>query len=452
MANKHIIGKHFVSIEIAEQRQAFDTQSEVSDLCRRELYLALEKLFDRYVPENEHWKIDNLTLDLGNIPSENWQKLFIQKTIEQIEEELRNKQNKRKFSGTSDGFPTIKEAVEVVFLNFLQKGSWTWNSPINSIAELEKNLVISEKLVEQITEHVHQNEAIVSRLIWQFSEDFIEKLLAKFNLKFEDLILFFNQEFWQNAFQKIEFSEKKQRQVENYCKLIKIIQLVDNEKVISKSLPFFLTQNQLKEWLKEVKKSTQNNEKAEDLISEILNEKVGFSKEKELKHEEIESIYINQAGLILLHPFLPVFFEKTNLLENDNWKSPAHQRRAVLLCNYLVTGENICEEIGLELHKILCGLPLETPIENEIELNEIELKAIENLLKSVLEHWKALKNTSSDELRGSFLVRQGKLSHKNKQWLLQVKQCPYDMLLDHLPWGKSMIQNKFMPEILRVEW
>ena len=81
-----------------------------------------------------------------------------------------------------------------------------------------------------------------------------------------------------------------------------------------------------------------------------------------------------------------------------------------------------------------------------------EKTATENLLNTVLEYWIALKSTRTDELRGSFLIRDGKLSYQNKQWFLKVEQRPYDMLMEHLPWGFSMIQNTFMTELLRVEW
>ena len=71
----------------------------------------------------------------------------------------------------------------------------------------------------------------------------------------------------------------------------------------------------------------------------------------------------------------------------------------------------------------------------------------------MIQHWTALRSTSPDALRGTFLARPGKLSRRpDGDWLLQVEPLSYDILLDQLPWGISMIQLPWMPQMLRVEW
>ena len=74
------------------------------------------------------------------------------------------------------------------------------------------------------------------------------------------------------------------------------------------------------------------------------------------------------------------------------------------------------------------------------------------MLGSVIEHWVILKNTSIEGLRESFLQRNGKLTFANNEWLLQVEQKPYDMLLQSLPWNIGFIKLAWMNQILITEW
>ena len=76
----------------------------------------------------------------------------------------------------------------------------------------------------------------------------------------------------------------------------------------------------------------------------------------------------------------------------------------------------------------------------------------DEVLLSVIEHWNILQNTSVEGLRQSFLQRNGKLSYNGSEWLLQVEQQPYDMLLQHLPWNISMIKLPWMEQMLKTEW
>ena len=74
------------------------------------------------------------------------------------------------------------------------------------------------------------------------------------------------------------------------------------------------------------------------------------------------------------------------------------------------------------------------------------------LLASVIEHWQALKNTSVDGLRGAFLRRDGLITRKNDDWLLQVERKTLDVLLDSIPWGYSTITLPWNGYLIHVEW
>ena len=165
--------------------------------------------------------------------------------------------------------------------------------------------------------------------------------------------------------------------------------------------------------------------------------------------DKTTGLYIDHAGLVLLHPFLPQLFRGVGIADGEELLMP---NRALCLLHFLATGEWNAPEYELPLMKVLCGLPLEFVAEPEEPWRPEEDEEVTALLSAVIRHWEALKNTSPEGLREAFLKRSGKLSFSGGEWWLQVESKSYDILLDRLPWGISMIQLPWMPEMLRVEW
>ena len=162
--------------------------------------------------------------------------------------------------------------------------------------------------------------------------------------------------------------------------------------------------------------------------------------------------YVVNSGIILLHPFLEMYFGESFLLQERRFVSDDACKRAVLLLHYLTTGETEGAEYDMLLQKILCGLAVEETLPNKLELLEKEQEEAMNLLQSVINYWPPLKNTSADGLRSTFLQREGKLEAKENGWLLTVEQKTVDVLLDKLPWGFSTIKLPWMKEMLNVDW
>ncbi|MFV0436026.1 MAG: contractile injection system tape measure protein [Desulfopila sp.] len=163
-----------------------------------------------------------------------------------------------------------------------------------------------------------------------------------------------------------------------------------------------------------------------------------------------EGLYTASAGLVLLHPFLPQFFTAVHIVKEERI---VRFERALCLLHFLATGSEVAPEHELILAKILCGLPLLTPVQREVGLTELEKEEAEGLLQAVIGHWQALRSTSADGLRQAFLRRPGKLSRReNGDWLLQVESMTVDILLEQLPWGLTMIQLPWMRSMLWVEW
>ncbi|HET7899411.1 MAG TPA: contractile injection system tape measure protein, partial [Flavisolibacter sp.] len=167
----------------------------------------------------------------------------------------------------------------------------------------------------------------------------------------------------------------------------------------------------------------------------------------------IQAFFIQNAGLVLLHPFLKLFFERLAYLnETGGWKSETLQRRSVLLLHYLCSAKSEAAEYELPLCKLLVGYPFAQPVEAKLDLTGKEVSEAEALLQNVIDQWPILKSTSAEGLRNSFLRREGKLSRQDNGWLLQVEQRSFDILLQHLPWGIGVIKNSWMEEMLFTEW
>jgi len=169
--------------------------------------------------------------------------------------------------------------------------------------------------------------------------------------------------------------------------------------------------------------------------------------------EEITGIYINQAGLVLLHPFLHIYLNDVALVDQESFRDESAQQTAIYLLHYLATRQTDAPEYELVLPKLLCGWPLNQAIACNIDLPTTALNEAEHLLQTAIDYWQALKNTSPDGLREGFLQREGKLTRNdNGAWKLQIERQSIDILLSRLPWGLNIVKFPWMEDMLIVDW
>lgn len=162
-----------------------------------------------------------------------------------------------------------------------------------------------------------------------------------------------------------------------------------------------------------------------------------------------EGIFIDNAGAVIITPFLNSLFSRAGLLNGSNINDG---NSALMLLHYCVTGNTTAAEFELFFPKILCGISVEKVVETDRLLSEKQLAEADEMLTAVIDYWSVIKNTSMSGLRESFLKRNGKLSLVDDTWLLQVEQKPFDMLLQQLPWSISLIKLPWMKSLLKTEW
>ncbi|MEM9324163.1 MAG: contractile injection system tape measure protein [Bacteroidota bacterium] len=168
--------------------------------------------------------------------------------------------------------------------------------------------------------------------------------------------------------------------------------------------------------------------------------------------QEGEVHQVDNAGLVLLWPYLPRFMEAIGLVKDGEFALLDSRIRAVLILQCLVADDDSFPEHELLLNKVLCGLPLDEPVPSATLLTSEEKEEVDHLLAFVLQQWKALKSTRTEALRETFLCREGLLKRAAQGWTLQVERTTFDVLLDRLPWGYSLIKLPWLDEMIHVEW
>ncbi len=164
-------------------------------------------------------------------------------------------------------------------------------------------------------------------------------------------------------------------------------------------------------------------------------------------------IYVDHAGLVLLHPFLERFFGYAGLLdERRRFVSEAMRARAIHLLYHVATGAEEPAENEATLCKVMCGLAVHEPLVRRLHLRSEEREESKHLLEAVVQHWGKLGNTSPQGLREGFLQRQGKLVPEPNRWHLVVEQRSIDVLLDSLPWSLTVVRLPWMESPLYIDW
>ena len=181
------------------------------------------------------------------------------------------------------------------------------------------------------------------------------------------------------------------------------------------------------------------------IIPEIISDK---SVSNDLK----DSIYINNAGMIIIWPFLSTLYSKLGLLNGKSFIDDYSLQKAILMLHYIVFEDDNFEEPNLILNKILCGASPDFFVDTSVSLNEMEKRIGDQLLTAVTKNWEKLDNTSARGLRESFLKREGIIKKNENNYTLIVEGKPFDMLLKTIPWNIMMIQTSFMDIRLLIEW
>lgn len=497
----HKIRTQTVAVEFEGSPNAHELNNQLSMVCKMKLLPALEKLFDEKALSKKYIQIDRLQVDAGKINKENWEDQFVNIVVKQLEEYLENLASGQSSHGdqkyddpelSGDPYPFAKgEGMAIheagheqeALLHFLKYGVLPWYSSIKNSEELQQefNLQLNSgnDFSEEIQRLISTDIKVFRRLIYQFSEASLMHIWMKDGTRSEEIME--SGKIWKHLFGLVKIPYHDQKMIFfNALRLIFIRYHTDlSNHDFTEDLAFAIAgslKNEVRESLARLTDNPQSvnlEPKEKQIIDKIRSNDIGRSQEgldtklqedtdnradpvKRLNapifFNEENPVFISNAGLVLLHPFMAGLFENAGYTAGNLWKSNDLHVRSVLMTQFLVNGTEEYAEFEMVLNKLLTGFPLEESFPAEIKLSDFEKEQANDMLQAVIGHWKGLKNTSISGLQTTFIQREGKLVRKESGWLLHVDQKAFDILLEKIPWGFLTIKTPWMEEILSVEW
>ena len=425
-----------IEVGFAGLNDGVGMQDRIAEIFYSRIQPKMNLLFDDIADDKYLLSIDKLEIDCGVLSNKNWEDEWVDNTLRKLNEELVTKHRKSLAENTG-----INEEAEQMILFFIENGHLPWNSSIttlNELRELTERFTQLSKLFESKLRSVFRaNNELIKRCVVTFSETFIDKVISLFVNKDSEQWLFMESFYREHS--NIRRSLFDEAVLKTYC-------VAKEENVL---LRFFSHMYDLAEEM--------HKKEIEQVAVEKFHIKPGALKENKASSDRkrksnADAIYLHNAGLVLLHPFLSHLFEMTGLTIKNQWKDDRSVSKAIKALHYLVNGDNEFAEFNYPLNKILCGLQPGDLIIDEEDLS-IEIKtSCDGLLIETIGYWVQLKNTGIDGFREAFLRRRGKLSVTSNGWLLQPEQKPIDVLLTHLPWGIGIVKLPWMKELLYTEW
>lgn len=196
--------------------------------------------------------------------------------------------------------------------------------------------------------------------------------------------------------------------------------------------------------------NTVNNTNKQDASSKHIDQAIFEKLARNNKPVREIPLTTEKAGLILLNPFLVRFFTGAQLINEEN--QIADFGKACTLLHFIATGTEEVTDVELTLEKICLGIPLDTIINYQTPLTEVDKALCEELLQAVIQNWSVLKNSTPNTLRDMFIKREGKITLKKDSIKLEIERYAQDILLDRIPWNISLFKLKWMDKMMHIEW
>jgi hypothetical protein len=490
----HIIHKLVLDIEVPHRNTARKVQDDAVQYFEQVLLKKLEQLLDS-MDLPAHILIDKIDLDLGAGKMED--------VLEQLQFSLSKALEPALTPGLlPDGdepdntinysLLTDEQQAFNVFVYFLNTGRLPWYAVAATEWLQQEDGWLSKLSGVLINDSVYQSKLIslfessplsVTRLFSQFGMAFIKKLITvllqteaydiqkKIDAIVDEIMRLISGELVNNINANIkdvlpvDFNSDSGRQIVEKLLLMIYLRTGHNELPVNSGILKKLIALITAEFNRSASISTVKLiQIAEKAIQSTENTPPVLLKSKPIvtpdnsqetspeKKEEVDGVYVNQAGLVILHPFLEYFLKDFGLLQDNDFVDLPARQLAVHLLHYLGTGNVNAFEYDLYFEKFLCRWPAEEPLEREVEIPQRMLDEGDNMLRTAIKYWKGLKNTSPGGLREAFLMRNGKLIEAEQPARLIVERMDLDILLSSLPWGIGVIKLPWMDEPFYVEW
>ncbi len=481
--SKHIIQKLFVQIDTSNVKEANNIKNNVDLFLKNEILPEIEKLLVKYDSPKIVSRVENLKLQIS-ISDWNKKAELKSRIITEFEKQLQLVLKSGNLGSTPRPLSnkvTETENDENIFLFFLENGHLPWFGKEEQIARFERTVLdgkfrFSDSFTNKTKAVLSNSEEAVDRLNNQFSERFVVVFLTLINAGLNNkesailTVLKNSKRSFNREWLRVLFTISLEQNVEGSIDAVQIwFQFLKkapsgfikkDKKEISEIFKLFLAaipdkilsdstfQGILNQSLALVSMKQSMPESVEKIIiqKKKTEEKESFPEEKQ------SEIAVQNAGLVLLHPFYKSFFNELKITDaNGKIKTGKHDL-AVHLLHFLATKKENVFEANLVLEKFLCDISFKKTIQRKSLLSLKMKEEANNLLGQVIKFWPELKSTSPDGLRQMFLQRDGKLLQNERNFKLIVERKAQDILLEKLNWNLSLIEIPWIKKLIYVEW
>jgi len=494
----HRIRRQILELTLPRERDAARQAQETGRLFQEQVLPRLDAVFSRIAPDGRILRIPRIAIDLGAIPENAYETEFIERCVRHVVQQVEAAAFEVGADGKPEGaeFADPEENAMAVLMYFLERGTLPWHAAGTSLRTIEEQVA---KALKKRTQPGHavslrsllQSRIAAQRLAWQFSWDFILQLLETVaGLSTGSAGRYLKKSEQTPA----DFST---RQKATFIAVAAQLSERHSGKTLIEAAVAAVFPRQKAPYINTLPKNSQSNaapdgapaknsQAREGEVSQardgaarrpgaaIRNREGGAIRAGESRQAgngeprqagnrqaipdehasaiSAEGIAVISAGLVLLAPYLPRFFESLDVEINPARPETTH--RALHLLHHLAGSAPNPEEPALAVPKVLCGLLPEEPAPKEFILSASDREECRNLLEAVIRNWPVLKNTSPAGLQGAFLQRGGLLYWKPERqaWLLRVEQQSHDILLERLPWGYGVVKAPWMEWMVQVEW
>jgi hypothetical protein len=340
----HIIKKQVIEIGVQEKTNIFSLQQQLSDHYHQQVLPLIEGLFDKLAPGNETLMLDNVHVDMGfftikEIESGAWLSEFGPRLNQEINSILEKDPARR-----------LPQRLNFCrqWLYYMEHGYLPWNATETGddwYAQVLEAFAVDAESIDRLRLLAGTDAKALERIIHQHKFSFLVSLVELMTAKNQKGLAQFPNEIY-HVFKALQQEEKKDLVMDrgNFKKSIwmQVFSIVASEsgrnmnqseitrQVIHTNFTWAQIKNISKNYTSLVpetkfiwrelslqKPETQEIEKTEDKLKR--------------SHDTVdkEGIFIPNAGLILLHPFLARFLKALGLVVEGAFQNSMAQQKAL---------------------------------------------------------------------------------------------------------------------------
>ncbi|TSJ43012.1 hypothetical protein FO440_02135 [Mucilaginibacter corticis] len=451
----HIIHRVVLNIEVSGRGMAKSAENAVKSYFEQVLLKRIEEILDS-IDTDSHLLIDKMDLDLGRIILKDDVPIGLEEKLIEAFQSVAIDLEKPGDNADEAAFTRLTEPHKAfkTFVYFLENGRLPWyalsvlqneDAWLDEIyGILKADLAAKNELLKLISKPV-----VLGRLFAQFRRSVVKQLvILLLDLAIADIDRVIDQQV------KLYVADEAITTAETFAFFEKIVLLIFLRSADRQILALPHLQKQLTYIPYQPQNTIIDDLKIVDALLSTETSKTNISDDKtpDEQQAEADGIFVSQAGLVILHPFLEYFFKDFGLIQNDDFVDIHARQLGVHLLHYLATGQINAFEYDLYFEKFFCCWPANAVIEREVDIPQLMRDEADNMLLAVIRHWRALKNTSPGGLREGFLCRNGKLIESENPVRLIIEKKDMDVLLATLPWGIGVVKLPWMREPFYVEW